>query len=68
METDRTLIEFDCRPVVEAQTGTFPDGVRNWVEVLCLGHDDLWACGHHHRQWGQVARCMDRHVHAEPAV
>lgn len=39
---------------------TYPeDGNGSWVEVVCQVHD--WTCGHHHRQWGPIARCASRH-------
>jgi len=59
---DPGRVDFTCRPVVLSGADEHKDRTRRWVEVVCDMHDGAWFCGHHHRQWGPVSRCMASHV------
>lgn len=59
---DPSKVDFTCRPILREGADTHKEQTRRWVQVICYSHDDLWLCGHHHRQWGPVSRCMTKHV------
>ena len=60
MISAKERIEFTCRPHAVLEV----DGRVRWIEVECWAHPtgSVFHCGHHHRRWGPVARCMNRHV------
>ncbi len=59
---DLERIEFACRPILIKKRDEQNGVVRRWLEVTCDAHDDFYWCSHHHRRWGPIVRCMDRHV------
>ncbi len=59
---DEGKVDFTCRPTVLTGADDHGGRTRVWVEVICDYHDETYLCGHHHRQWGPVSRCMANHV------